>query len=716
MSPRAKRIIPLILAVSAAAYLSALGNEYTYDDGPIIGRNPILADDQPWWAAWTHPYWPGSNQRDELDVLYRPLAVQTYAWERRLFGLSPLPPHVVNIVLHALVGASLWAAARRMGLGAFGSTAAALVFAAHPIHVEAVANVVGRAEILSALGLLVAMIAEQRRVDMEASHHATSPAYGLTTFVMLIASGVAMFSKESGLAAVVILPACRWRQLLVAKVAVSRDAVNRPVRWFRATLARTAVPLVILAAAYLLMRYEVCAGRLWTEGSRYGPGNLLRQAGWDVRLWTPFAVLGRYLALIAYPDRLLSDYSINVISPVRSAFEPYAMIGAAAVAAGVIATARSIRRQRLAAFLVVGFAASYFLASNTLVLIDVLLAERLFYSPSVWVCLAMGAGAQAWRGAVETDAVAPWTRRRAWLAALAGVVAMLTARTALRNPQWKDTPTLAKHDLVSMAPGQRSAHLCYLVGQFASQEGDAARAEALLREAIDLFPDYPDYYLALGESYLEAGRTREAVTALERARELAPRRADAAMTLARARQQLAGANPVESLVAARLAAKSDPSNAELCRAWADAAEAVDLAEAVDAHRRLTELDGDDPAAWNELSRVCEMAGNRAEAITAARYVLSRWPEDFAAHANLALMLMDRTDREHFDCDAAVVHARQAVGFNPAHWDLRVNLAEVLAACGRSAEAAALFEELAGRCEPGSPLRRQYEQRGAELRD
>ncbi len=716
MSPPVHRIIPLILAVSAAAYLSALGNGYAYDDVPIIERNPILAEGQPWWAAWTHPYWPGSNRRDELDVLYRPLTVQTYAWERRLFGHKPFPPHVVNIVLHSLLSAAIWAAARRMGLGAFGSAVAALVFAVHPIHVEAVANVVGRAEILSALGLLIAMIAEQRRVELEHSDHAASPAYWTATIAMLLGSGVAMFSKESGLAAIVILPACRWRQAMVTGVPRAPDPLHPPTRCLGAMVARTVLPLLILAAAYLLIRYQVCAGRLWIESSRYGPGNLLRQAGWDVRLWTPFAVLGRYLSLMAYPDRLLSDYSINVIGPVRSPFEPYALIGLTAVMAGGAAVARSIRQRRLAALLILGFAASYFLASNTLLLIDVLLAERLFYSPSVWVCLAIGAGAQAWSRARDADGDSTGPRGRTWLVALTAVVVMLTVRTALRNPQWKDTQTLAKHDLGCMTPGQRSAHLCYLVGQFASKEGDPARAESLLREAIGMFPDYPDYYLALGETYLQAGRPRDAVAALERATELAPRRTDAGMLLAQARQKLAGADPVESLRAARVAAQSDPSNAELCKAWADAAEAVDLAEAVLARRRLTELAGDDPSAWNELSRVCEMAGNREEAIAAARQVLSRWSEDFAAHANLALMLMDRTDRKHFDCDAAVVHARRAVELNPVRWDLRVNLAEVLAACGQSAEAAALFAELAGQCEPDSPLRRQYEQRAKELRD
>lgn len=716
MSPPAQRIIPLIIIVSTAAYLSALGNGYAYDDGPIVERNPILAHGQPWWAAWTHPYWPGSNQRDELDVLYRPLTVQTYAWERRLFGLNPLPPHLVNIVLHSLVSAALWVTARRMGLGAFGSAVAALIFAVHPIHVEAVANVVGRAEVLSALGLIIALIAEQRRVDLENSCRAASPAYWTTTLAMLLGSGIAIFSKESGLAAVVILPVCRWRWTCVTSVVGSADFLGRPNRRLGATLARTVLPLVILAAGYLLLRYEVCAGRLWTEGSRYGPGNLLRQASWDVRLWTPFAVLGRYLSLIVYPDRLLSDYSINVISAVRSAFEPYAFIGVTAVIAGGIAFARSIRRRRIAAFLILGFAASYFLASNTLVLIDVLFAERLFYAPSVWVCLAIGAAAQAWSSAVEAGGDSTWARGRTWFVALAVIVVMLAVRTALRNPQWRDTRTLAKHDLSSMTPGQRSAHLCYLVGQFASKEGDAARAESLLREAIAMFPDYPDYFLGLGEACLAAGRPHDAVAALQRATELAPRRTDAAMRLAQARQQLAGANPVATLRAARAAAKSDPSNAELCRAWAAAAEAVDLAEAVLARRRLTELAGDDPATWNEFSRVCEMAGNREEAMAAAKHVLSRWPEDFAAHANLALMLMDRTDRGHFDCDAAVVHARRAVGLNPMRWDLRVNLAEVLAVCGTPAEAAGIFEELAAHCELDSPQRRQYEQRAAELRE
>jgi len=94
--------------------------------------------------------------------LYRPLVTQSYAIQRWLGGVrapafGAWSFHLVNLLLHAGVSAMVAELARRIGgfrVGLF----AGILFALHPIHSEAVAGIVGRAELMCAAGVLGAMI------------------------------------------------------------------------------------------------------------------------------------------------------------------------------------------------------------------------------------------------------------------------------------------------------------------------------------------------------------------------------------------------------------------------------------------------------------------------------------------------------------------------------------------------------------------------------
>ncbi len=702
----------IVLAFAVGAYLTSLGNGFAYDDVPIVLTNPTLDPAQPWWRAWTEPYWPGTNAGEELDVLYRPLAVQTYAWERRAFGTAPAPFHITNVMLHVLACLGVLAVARRLNFGDPGSLAAAAWFAVHPIHVEAVANVIGRAEILSLIGVIVAILGEHRRANAAARIPADARQAWIGAAMLALGTAIALFSKESGVAVLVVVPALRlwWNR----RLAQSPDA--RPgVTWRRGLVSAAALTAVVFVV-YLAARYEACAGRLSIGGSRFGPGNVLREADSAARLWTPVAVLGRYAILTAYPARLLSDYSVNAFVPVRSPLEGDAPAGLLAAAGLLLVALHAARRGGIGGVLVIGFAASYALASQTFLLIDVLVAERLFYAPSMWVALMIGAAWASLQRTVEQGPPEVFRSRMRRITALGcALLAALAVRTAVRNPVWRDTRTLATRDLAQLPEGRRSVHLCYLVGEILTREGDVAAAEALLTEAVRGFPDYPDYLLKLGELYLAGGRATAAIAPLQRAYELAPRRPDLAVRLQQAKDAAAGVDPQSLLASARRDAKATPDDASAVRRWAVAAERANLEEAVAAYRRLLELTPDDPAAVNDLAQVCVATGRRAEALRLLDDAVQRFPADAATHCNLALLLMDRTDREHHDPARAERLSRRAVELEPTRWDLRVNLAEVLAAVGKVLEAADLFDELAAQSDPGSPQERQYRARAAELR-
>src|SRR5439155_7154840 len=163
LAPRARengpRLAPLAAAaalLAIVAYANAFQNSFALDDVRAIVENPIIRDFGNLGRIFRTNYWdtgvPGVTALD--PGLYRPLTVLTYMVDYRLWGLDPTGFHAVNIVLHAASTALVFVLAVDIVGSAMAAFAAAAVFAVHPIHTDAVASVVGRAEILATLFFL----------------------------------------------------------------------------------------------------------------------------------------------------------------------------------------------------------------------------------------------------------------------------------------------------------------------------------------------------------------------------------------------------------------------------------------------------------------------------------------------------------------------------------------------------------------------------------
>ena len=139
----AKRLYLAVAACAALAHCGALWNGFAMDDLYIIVWNPLVHSADGLWRAFGAPYWPP----DLGGKLYRPLAVASYT----LDGLVDDAPwfHAVNLLWHAGAAVVVAALARRWA-GMTTALVAGLLFAVHPVHVEAIANVIGRAELMAA--------------------------------------------------------------------------------------------------------------------------------------------------------------------------------------------------------------------------------------------------------------------------------------------------------------------------------------------------------------------------------------------------------------------------------------------------------------------------------------------------------------------------------------------------------------------------------------
>lgn len=394
-----KRLYAAVAACAVVVYLPALWNRFAFDDLYIVVLNPLVRAPSGAWLAFAEPYWPGNLS----GAMYRPLSVSTFALDW-LVG-PPAWFHAVNLLWHA--GACVVVAAlahRWAGQGA--ALVAGLLFAVHPVHVEAVANVVGRNELMAALFTLLALYAALVRGSVAWSGAALA---------------LGLLSKENA-AVVPVLIAWAW----VAGLG------PRPER---RRLVAFGVSWVVVGVVYAAVRWAVL--HPYAGFQNLAP-QFLGQGPAAIRL-TAVAALADVIRLLVLPLHLQADYSPDERTTVTSPVDPRFLVGLACLALWATLLVLAWRRgRRLEAFGLGWIGIAYLPVANLLFPHGVLLAERLLYVPSVGLALAGGA----------------------WLARLgprpfAAVTALLVigggVRTALRVPVWRDNLAAAE-SLIEDAP------------------------------------------------------------------------------------------------------------------------------------------------------------------------------------------------------------------------------------------------------------------------
>ena len=135
----------LLVGAVLVAYAPVLGCGFIWDDDDYVTQNPVLREWSGLGSIWLQP--------TSLPQYY-PLVHTTFWLEYRLWGADPLGYHVVNVLLHAASAVVLWRLLTQLAVP--GALLGALWFAVHPVHVESVAWVTERKNVLSLLCYLLA--------------------------------------------------------------------------------------------------------------------------------------------------------------------------------------------------------------------------------------------------------------------------------------------------------------------------------------------------------------------------------------------------------------------------------------------------------------------------------------------------------------------------------------------------------------------------------
>jgi Tfp pilus assembly protein PilF len=479
-----------VAALGSLAFANSLWNGFALDDAFIIVDNPAIRRLSNLHGIFAAGYWPKQN-----DLLYRPLIIFSYALNYALAGLAPFPYHLVNVLLHAgncaLVYLILMALFRARAL----ALAAAAAFALHPIHTEAVASVVGRAELLANAFLFLSWRWYLRWDEGAARLKGRWLAASVAAFAL------AIFTKEH---AVVLLG------LLVLTDLLRASERGRPLGrtlWGR---ARSAYAWYLLPfVGYFVARVSVL-GELLTSRVGFLVNPLAHTDPWT-RVLTAFKVLGRYLWLLLVPVRLSSDYSYNQIPVSHSLLEPGVLAGLLALL-GLCALAGWTWRRRPALNVGIAiFVLTILPVSNLPFPIGTIMAERVLYLPSLGFCLLLAGALMSLVSRPRWGPVA--------LSAFALLLLGYGTRTVLRNQDWRNNATLYAAAALT-SPNSAAAH--YGLGKTMLEQGELSGARRELERSLKIYPEFGEAYHSLAAISVAQGQIDEAIRNLRIAIGFAP--------------------------------------------------------------------------------------------------------------------------------------------------------------------------------------------------
>ncbi|XP_025413092.1 transmembrane and TPR repeat-containing protein CG4341-like [Sipha flava] len=490
-------------SLAIAVYANTLNAGFVYDDNQAIIANEDIRPSTPGSNIWWNDFWGTPMGTENSHGSYRPITVLSYRLNYRWSGLRASSYHATNVALHGLATGLVLIVARTVSCRRAALMSASL-FAVHPVHADAVASVVGRADVLSCVFFLLSFLCYGRHVrardgqrhrhhhhhhhrhQQELGGHHRQPdharaAAAYLAFCVLFAL-LSMLAKENGIS---VMAVCivyelmlRLRSIKSNKVQVDKDS-----SW------KTVKVLMTSAAVMVAGRLCVMSGTVPTFATSDNPA--AKHPDPVVRTLTFLHLPVVNARLLVWPHVLSYDWSMDAVPRVESAADPRNAATAMFYAALAAVARSAVRRKRAAVTVAAAVSvASYVPASNALFYVGFVVAERVLYIPSVGYCLLVGCSATA---------LARWAdgRRRCpatvVYALYVATVVLYGFRTVIRNRDWCDEESLYRSG-IQVNPPKSYGNL----GSILSSQGRTNEAEIAYRSALKHRPNMAEVHYNLG--------------------------------------------------------------------------------------------------------------------------------------------------------------------------------------------------------------------------
>ncbi|MBZ5528277.1 MAG: tetratricopeptide repeat protein [Acidobacteriia bacterium] len=466
-------LLGLLLLICVAVYANTLGNGFVYDDKQQVLENAYLTDWRYIPQIFGTTVWSFVGEAGTTNY-YRPLMTFSYLVLWQTCGDLPYGFHLLNLLVNAGVVLMVFLAGRRIFADSRIGWVAALLFAVHPVHTEAVSWIASLPDLqVTFFALLCLWLFAD-----------PAPRNGRHLLAILASFLLALLSKE---------PAIMLAPLALAfehGVSPRRDSSG-----LASQVARYA-PLGALAVAYLLLRIALFG--------KIAPVLQRAMLSWPEAIYSAFALTVGYARLLVFPVHLSA---FHVFHASHELSEPLVLAGILIVALGIAGILFLRKRAPAAAFALLWAGVTLAPVLNARWMASNVLAERYLYLPSVGFCWFV-----AWGGVRLWDSAAPrpgFSRslRPALAVALCALSVLGCARIISRNTIWRDDLTLYTDTL----KGNPEAYIIqHNLGAVYFDKSDYSRAQREWEAALAGKPDNVVTMNALALVYARQDRPADA--------------------------------------------------------------------------------------------------------------------------------------------------------------------------------------------------------------
>uniref|UniRef100_A0A3P8S9J8 dolichyl-phosphate-mannose--protein mannosyltransferase n=1 Tax=Amphiprion percula TaxID=161767 RepID=A0A3P8S9J8_AMPPE len=541
----------LCTAVAVGLYVNTLDADFCYDDSRAIKTNQDLLPETPWTNILYDDFWGTLLTHSGSHKSFRPLCTLSFRLNYTLHALRPWGYHLLNVLLHGLVTALVTAFSRPMLGGGLWSLLAGLLFASHPVHTEAVAGVVGRADVGAALFFLLSLLCYVRHCGLR-----RDSCWGWMLGSLWCAAA-SMLWKEQG--------------VTVLAVSAAYDLfVFQRLRFRQALLLLLGKNVSVLLSLALLASWGVIllSARLYWMGNK--PPNFSNSDNpaadsphFLTRALTFLHLPAANAWLLLCPDKLSFDWSMDAVPLVRSLADwrnlhtvafyggfillaLFGLRGATSKAKDAngkahVTNGKSITNgngchtpdtnhnteqglpkttlngsaglhcppprtslpptESLVLFSLGILSLPFIPATNLFFYVGFVIAERVLYIPSIGFCLLVATGARTLYVRLRTRGC-----KALVLCLCMGLVLLNGLRTVQRNKDWSNEENLYKSG-INVNPAKAWGNL----GNVLKNQGKMAEAEQAYRNALHYRGNMADMLYNLGLLLQENERFSEAL-------------------------------------------------------------------------------------------------------------------------------------------------------------------------------------------------------------
>jgi len=507
-------------------YINTITHQFTQDDAIVIYDNMYTTKGiSGLKGLFTKDTFFGFFKEEGKAKLvsggrYRPMTPAMFAFEYELVGKNPWLGHLINILLYGFLCLMVYKLLISMICHKddtegrrFLALSAALIFAAHPLHTEAVANIKGRDEIMSMLGSVLTLFAMLKYIDLRQAKYLI---FACLSFF------IALLSKENTITFLAVIPLA----IFFFRESGWKNAVVKSLILWLPTLLFLMIRTGILGNDFGGTPMELMNNPyLKLVNGAYVPFDL------SEKMATIICTLGKYVQLLIFPHPLTHDYYPRYIDIMH--FSDFTVILSLLLYVFIIYLAiRGFKTKSI-----VGFGAGYFLitlsiVSNIVFPIGTNMSERFMFMPSLGFALIMAH--------LLYKYVYEKMGRQPFLIIMGVLLSLYTIKTITRNFVWESDYKLFTTDVKT---SENSAKVLNAAGGAltteAFKEKDESKKREMLAQAIEylnravtVHPTYKNAYLIMGNAYYYLNDYDKAAAAYEKSLNIDPDFKDAETNLA----------------------------------------------------------------------------------------------------------------------------------------------------------------------------------------